>query len=190
MEPFGDRQPQAVGAVRQNGCVHAERRFRQQRARERERQRVALRGEALRADERAAEQGPRPHLGHVQAQRAALPVDQVPGVGREFALDIAQEARRPEQGHVLLAAQQAPQQRVEADEVIHVGVRDERVGDLEQLARREGAEVPQVEDQRAAVELQGDEQAGVPERSVDQTRAEAGRHHTGRCFFTCWLTVR
>jgi hypothetical protein len=55
-----------------------------------------------------------------------------------------------------------------------VGVGDEGVPYLEELSRREGREVPQVEKQRPLLEQEIDIERRIAERLVDQPRMEQG----------------
>jgi hypothetical protein len=69
-----------------------------------------------------------------------------------------------------------PEQPVEADEVIHVRVRHAHVRHLQELARREPADVAQIEEQTSPAAPQQDVQRGVTEEGIDQARREALAH--------------
>ncbi len=72
------------------------------------------------------------------------------------------------------------QQGVEAGEVIHVGVGDEGVGHLQQLARRQRRKIAEIEEQGPALEKEIHVDPGIPERIVDQAWVEEGLHGRSR----------
>ena len=80
----------------------------------------------------------------------------------------------------LAAAQKQPQQAVEADEMIHVGVADKDVADLQDVPRRQCRDLTQVEQKGSLLEQKGQEKAGVFKRRVDQPRVVGGAHAQGR----------
>jgi hypothetical protein len=59
---------------------------------------------------------------------------------------------------------------VEADEVIHVGVGDEQMGDLEELSLRERMELPRIEEQTPSLVHELHVQDRVSEMTVDELR--------------------
>src|ERR1041385_1889711 len=65
---------------------------------------------------------------------------------------------------------------IESREMIHVRVRDEHVRHAHQFARRQHADVAKVEQHRAALVPEIDEESGVAERLVGQTRLEERTH--------------
>ena len=67
---------------------------------------------------------------------------------------------------------------IETGEVIHVRMRDEYVRYAHQLARRQGADVAEVEQQRARFVAKIDEQTGIAERVVGETRFKQAAHGT------------
>ena len=95
-------------------------------------------------------------------------------------LDAVEKAGRAEEVKALVPPEEDPQQGVEAGEVVHVGVRDEGVAHLQELARGERREVPEVEEKGAAVEMEVDVEPRVAERVVDQPGVEEGFHPSGR----------
>jgi len=72
---------------------------------------------------------------------------EVPGIGPELALHVADEAGRPVEEQVFLATEADAQEVIKADEVIHVGVGDENPVELEDRSRRQRPDVPQVEEE-------------------------------------------
>jgi hypothetical protein len=69
-----------------------------------------------------------------------------------------------------------PQQRVEADEMIHVHMADEHVADAQQVPRAQGGDVTGVEQQRFPAVQHPDEEGRVAEAAVDEPRVEHGCH--------------
>ena len=86
------------------------------------------------------------------------------------------EAGRPEQVHRGRAADAHAQQPVEADEMVHVGVGDERMRDAQELSCRQSREIAQVEQEGAALEQEVDVESGVAEGAVDEGRLEDRTH--------------
>ena len=115
-----------------------------------------------------------PDLVHGQGERIAL--DQVPGVAGELAADVGDDAGRTEHVEVELAGEKDAQQVVEADEVIHVRVRHEHMADLEQRGGRLAIDAAEVEQHGAPLMAEGDVQAGIAERRVEQAGSEGDGH--------------
>jgi hypothetical protein len=115
-------------------------------------------------------------LGHPEDEIALVVAHQVPGVGGELVPHPVDEPRRPEEVDCLLPAEGHPQQGVEPREVVHVGVGDEGVGDLEELPRREGREVAQIEEQRPPLEEEVDVEPRIAKRVVDEPGVEERFH--------------
>lgn len=67
-------------------------------------------------------------------------------------LDLRAEAGRAVQPQVARAAEVQAQEVIEADEVIHVGVRDEDVRQPQDPARAQRGQVAEIEEQRAPLE--------------------------------------
>jgi hypothetical protein len=65
---------------------------------------------------------------------------------------------------------------IEAQEVIHVPVADENVGDPPQLAGREWRQVAKVEQQRTPLEHQLDQETRISEWIIHEMSIEPGRH--------------
>ena len=80
-----------------------------------------------------------------QIQRIAMVVNQIPGVGSQFAGDIVTEARWTVEMQRLVAAQLQPQQAVEPHKMIHMGVGNEDVRYFQDVTRAEGRQISQVE---------------------------------------------
>jgi hypothetical protein len=60
-----------------------------------------------------------------------------------------------------LSAEEDPKQRVKADEMVHVRMGDKDMGDLEQISKGEGTNVPQVEHDCPFFKQKRDEQPRV-----------------------------
>jgi hypothetical protein len=116
------------------------------------------------------------HLAGHKSEIDRGAVEKVPGVRPEPVLEVIDETRRAEEVERAAPMQAQAQQAVEAGEVVHVGVRDERVAHLQELPRREGREVAEVEEQRPAIEEEVDVEPRIPERVVDQPGVEEGLH--------------
>jgi hypothetical protein len=108
----------------------------------------------------------------------AVILDEVPGVGRKAMPDVLDEVGGPEQRERAWSAQADPQQSVETHEMIHVGMRHEDVTRPQDLARGQGGDVAQVEQERSAIKLHVHEQARVREWPVDEAGLE-DRTHAG-----------
>src|SRR5215469_11803362 len=75
-----------------------------------------------------------------------------------------------------VAMQTDTQEPIEAREVVHVGVRDERVADAKKLPRHQWEIVAEIEHQRAMAEPEIDVDAGIGERLVDHSRLKLQAH--------------
>ena len=68
------------------------------------------------------------------------------------------------------AMQTNTQQPIKAREMIHMGVRHEHVAHAQQLPGRQRRELAEIEQQGPAAEAEIDEEPGIRERIVDETR--------------------
>jgi hypothetical protein len=73
---------------------------------------------------------------------------------------------------MFFTAQADPQQMIEPDEVIHVGVGDEDMIDLEDHAGRQGTDVTQIEEKGFPAVPHIEVQGRVPEGVVDEPHVE------------------
>ena len=71
-------------------------------------------------------------------------------------------------GQSMVAAKGNPQQVVEADKVIDVGMRDKNVGDLQQVSRRLRGKVTKIQQKRTTLPSKSHKYSGVPEDPVEQ----------------------
>src|SRR3990172_8866642 len=95
----------------------------------------AGRGDLLRAD-------------LVDLEREGVALHQIPGVAGKLPLDVGDDPRGPEETDHPIAAEDDPQQVIESNEVIDVGVRDEDIGDLQQVGWRLRRKVTKVHQER------------------------------------------
>lgn len=93
---------------------------------------------------------------------------EIPGVGRQFVLKLPEEPRRAEEAQVLVPAQAEPEQMVETDKVVHVGVRYKDVIDLQELAGRKVMQIPEIEKEGLAAVFVFHVNAGISEGIVNK----------------------
>src|SRR5208283_5290225 len=117
-------------------------------------------------------------FGRAYDQLAVIALDEIPGIGFELMLDCVDEACRPIDPKALFSAEQSPQQVIKAGEVVHVSMRDEDVGDAQQFARRQTADVADVEEQRAALEDEIHIESGIAEGIIDGSGIKVTRHRS------------
>jgi hypothetical protein len=65
-----------------------------------------------------------------QIHRIGIVFDQIPGIGRDFIIQLIQKIRRTIQIHYLVSAQTDPEKMIEPDEMIHMGMGDKDMGNL------------------------------------------------------------
>lgn len=118
-------------------------------------------------------------LGRFEREIGGVARDQVPGVGAELALHLGQESERAVNAHQALAAETNAEQPVEAEEVIHVSVRNKDVAQAQDLARRQCPPIAEVKHQRAFLEQKVDVHARVFERTIDQHGVKERFHARG-----------
>ena len=120
-------------------------------------------------------------------------VDEVPAVGGETMADLGDETGGAIEVELLLPAEAEAKEMIEADEVVDVGVGDEDMAGAQELARREGVEGAEIEEEGAAAEEEVDEDPGIVEGGVDQkgvkdrghARPGRGKRYRGRCSAPC-----
>jgi hypothetical protein len=117
---------------------------------------------------------------HLDRHRHLVAMHHVPRVGAQLVLDLVGEARPAPQHETADPAKAECEQVVEAGEVVHVGVTDERVADAQQQARRQVLDVTEVEQQRAAFVAHVDDEARLQAGRVDKARVERGSHGARR----------
>jgi hypothetical protein len=120
--------------VLKNSSFHIECRLGVEPSGERLCDRVAGRHKPVAAKIRAGEQTVRPRLGQVQGQPTGETVHEIPGIPGQLPLDIVYKTDWTEEEEVLFPSQETPQEKVEPDEMVHVGVRDEYMGDFQEVA--------------------------------------------------------
>jgi hypothetical protein len=62
---------------------------------------------------------------------------------------------------VLVTSQRHSEQGVESHEMIHVGVGHKDMGNLEQVSREKGVDLPEIKEHGSSLKLKGDEKARV-----------------------------
>src|SRR5262245_39288794 len=105
-----------------------------------------------------------------------IAVDQVPRVPGQLAADVGDDPGRAEQFDMLFAGKKDAQQVVEADEVVHVRMRDEYVRELEQRRRGLAVDAAEIEQHGAALVSQPHVEARIAKGRVDQTGHERSAH--------------
>jgi hypothetical protein len=129
----------------------------------------------------------RVHLGHPEGKAVLVVIHQVPCVSGKPALHVFQEPPGAEKMQLPFPAQDQPQERIESDEVIHVGMGDEYMAELQQIPGRQGMDISQVEQTGAFTEEKGNKEAGVVKRTVHQPGMIGGAHQEGMNLLTCLL---
>ena len=97
-----------------------------------------------------------------------IPIHEVPGVAMKFSLNIGDEAGRPVELQSLAAPEGDPKQRIEADKVVHVRVRNEDVACALEAGGPERIVVAEVEEEGTFGPTHFHEQAGIAEDIVDE----------------------
>ena len=113
---------------------------------------------------------------HVDHQLDLVAVHDVPGVRAQLVFDLRDELGPAKQHDVRLAPEHDAQQMIEPGKVIHVRMGDKDVRQAHQLARRQHADVAEIEKQCPPFVAKVDIQGRVAERVVDETSFEEGAH--------------
>ena len=79
-------------------------------------------------------------------------------------------AGRAKEAQRLLTPYQYPQQLIESDEMVYVGVRDKDVADAKQFAGTQGVQITEIEQQRPAFEHAFHVERRISKWAVDQLR--------------------
>jgi hypothetical protein len=116
-----------------------------------------------------------PRFGDQEMKTVRVVLHEVPGVGPEFSFHVVHETGGAEQVHFLVPAEGDPEEMVEADEVVHVGMGDEGMGHFQDFSRGQGGEIPHVEEKGFFPVPQFQENPGISERVIDQVRVQHGR---------------
>lgn len=116
----------------------------------------------------------RPDLRRGQGEIIGIVFHEVPRIGPELVLQAIQEPRGAVQAKGPFPPQADPEQVVETDEVVHVGMGDEDVADLQDVPGDEIPEVTQVEEDSVAPVLAVQVDNGVLEGIVDEGGSEHG----------------
>ena len=152
---FEHREEQAAGGWCWNGCLLG-------------------RPEAVACSERCLSNLTLVKLPNFDRERIAI--HEIPGIAAQFAMDIVDQARRPEQSERLATPKRDAKDCVEPDEVIHVRMGDEDFSGPEQSGRPQVVVVPEVKEQGSLRPANFYVDAGVAKDVVDQITGE-GRVH-------------
>ena len=90
-----------------------------------------------------------------------ITVHKVPGIALELAVDISDESRRAVNANPFATAKSHPEQTVEADKMIHVGVCYKDMSDLQKISSGQCGYISQVEKQCPPFKKKGDEKPGI-----------------------------
>ena len=97
-----------------------------------------------------------------------VPIQEVPGIAMKFSLNIGDEAGRPVEVECFPASKGDAEQRIEADKVVHMCVRNEDVAGPQEAGRAQGIVVAQIEEESAFGPAHFHEQAGIAEDIIDE----------------------
>ena len=97
-----------------------------------------------------------------------IPIHEVPGIAMKLTLNIGDQSRWSVEAQSLTAPQGHPEQRIEADKVVHVRVRNEDVAGAQQAGWPERIVVAQIEEEGALGPAHFYEQPGVAEDIIDE----------------------
>ncbi len=111
------------------------------------------------------------HLRHEQLELVGVVCDQIPGIGAELVLDVIEERGRPVEMDAPVPPQGDPEEVIETDEMVHVGVGNEDVVDLQEFTRRQEMEVAEIEKERLVPVLEIHVDPGITEGIIDQRSA-------------------
>src|SRR6185369_1452581 len=101
---------------------------------------------------------------------------EIPRIRGQAVLQLPDEGSRAVEMDALVLMQARSEESIEADEVVHVGVRHEDVTDAEELSGRQGLEGSRIEQQGPPLEDEVDVQRRVTEWVVDELCSKALRH--------------
>src|SRR5262249_59817890 len=113
-----------------------------------------------------------PHLVTNDHQRVIL--GQVPRVAGEASTDTSEEIFGPMDVQDRVPRQEQPQQVIETHEVVHVRVRNERVGDLQDVTRLHPPKPAEIELKSSPLPAQADEQTRVAEGAIHEAWEQGG----------------
>jgi hypothetical protein len=106
--------------------------------------------------------------------REGIAFGEVPGVTGELSPHIRKEPRGSKDLELLLPVQHEADQGVEANKMVDVGMGDEGVGNFQELGRAKRPHLPQVEDQRAVLPEDLNEEGRIFEWGIDQFSMKEG----------------
>jgi len=80
--------------------------------------------------------------------------------------DLIEKAGRAEQMEFFVTSEEYPQKPIEPDEVVHMGMGDEYMGNPQELSRRKGNDVTEVKEEGASLKEKIDKKRRISEWSV------------------------
>jgi hypothetical protein len=96
----------------------------------------------------------------------------------KLVTDVIDEAVWPKESQLLPSPDEDAKQKIETEEMIDVCMRDEHVLDAQDLARRQGTDVTQIEQQRLFLEEAFYIDGGITEPTIDKSGVERRAHRT------------
>src|SRR5262249_43976027 len=115
-------------------------------------------------------------FGRRQCEIERIFIEEIPVIGSQFVLHLIEKAGRTDEMKGGGSVEAQPQQAIETREMMHVGVRNERMRDAQELACGQRRHVAEVEQQGAAAETEIDEQRRIRKRIVDEPRLHEPSH--------------
>jgi hypothetical protein len=103
-----------------------------------------------------------------QVKTGRVVFQQVPGIGGKMMFQMFDESRRPETGNDLLASQANPQQTIEPDEMIHMGMGYKKMGYPQDFSGLKVGYFSQIEKDRPPVKTDIDKQSRVSPGIIHQ----------------------
>ena len=105
---------------------------------------------------------------HVQFKVVGVIGDQIPRIGMELVLHVPKEIGRSIETNAPISPQGNPQEMIKTDEMVHVGMGNKNVADLQKLAWRKEVDIAEVEKKGLPPVLEVHIHTGVAEGIIDQ----------------------
>ena len=104
----------------------------------------------------------------VHFEHQPLPPDQVPGIPGQLPFHVLKEIGWAKDAEGFVSAEQDPDEGVKSYKVVHVGVGDEDVANLQHFAMGKGMEITHIEKESPSIKHEFDIHSGVAEGIMDQ----------------------